>query len=44
MENFEYHHVGLAVKDMQSAAKNLADLFGYTMTSGPVAPTIPPLN
>jgi methylmalonyl-CoA/ethylmalonyl-CoA epimerase len=35
MENFEYHHVGLAVKDMQSAAKNLADLFGYTMTSGP---------
>jgi methylmalonyl-CoA/ethylmalonyl-CoA epimerase len=35
MEAFAYHHVGIAVKDLESAIPAYKDLFGYELTSGP---------
>ncbi len=34
-EAFAYHHVGIAVKDMQQAIESYKTLFGYQLTSGP---------
>jgi methylmalonyl-CoA/ethylmalonyl-CoA epimerase len=35
MENFIFHHCGVAVRDLESATQNLCNLFGYELTSGP---------
>ena len=32
---FAYHHVGIAVRDLQSAMPAYEKLFGYTLISGP---------
>jgi methylmalonyl-CoA/ethylmalonyl-CoA epimerase len=33
--DFVFHHVGVAVRDLQSAADILEKLFGYELSSGP---------
>jgi methylmalonyl-CoA/ethylmalonyl-CoA epimerase len=35
MEDFAYHHVGVAVRDLASATESLKKLFNYSVTSGP---------
>jgi methylmalonyl-CoA/ethylmalonyl-CoA epimerase len=35
MEDFVFHHVGVAVRDLPSATESLKRLFKYTATSGP---------
>ncbi len=35
MEDFRFHHLGVAVRDIQKAIPIFRDLFGYEMTSGP---------
>ncbi len=35
MEEFVFHHCGVAVRNLQKAAHNLENLFGYKMVSGP---------
>lgn len=35
MENFLFHHVGIAVRDLQTAIPVYKDLFGYDLISGP---------
>jgi methylmalonyl-CoA/ethylmalonyl-CoA epimerase len=35
MDQFLFHHVGIAVRDMQAALPVYARLFGYQLTSGP---------
>jgi methylmalonyl-CoA/ethylmalonyl-CoA epimerase len=35
MENFVFHHVGIAVRDMQTALPAYKHLFGYDLISGP---------
>jgi methylmalonyl-CoA/ethylmalonyl-CoA epimerase len=35
MNGFVFHHVGVAVKDMQAAIASYKTLFGYTLVSGP---------
>ena len=35
MVGFKFHHVGVAVRDMQGAIPIYADLFGYELISGP---------
>jgi methylmalonyl-CoA/ethylmalonyl-CoA epimerase len=35
MEEFVFHHVGVAVRDLQSASEVLSNLFGYETMSGP---------
>jgi methylmalonyl-CoA/ethylmalonyl-CoA epimerase len=35
MDQFRFHHVGVAVRDMQKAIPMFRELFGYEVTSGP---------
>ncbi len=35
MESFAFHHVGVAVRDMQEAIPAYKNLFGYELISGP---------
>lgn len=35
MEKFEFHHVGIAVREIPSALAAYTDLFGYQLVSGP---------
>jgi methylmalonyl-CoA/ethylmalonyl-CoA epimerase len=35
MENFVFHHVGIAVRDLSLASESLQKLFGYRLSSGP---------
>jgi methylmalonyl-CoA/ethylmalonyl-CoA epimerase len=35
MEDFTFHHVGIAVRDLASATESLKKLFNYSLTSGP---------
>jgi methylmalonyl-CoA/ethylmalonyl-CoA epimerase len=35
MERFTFHHVGIAVRDLQQAIPVYKNLFGYNLTSGP---------
>jgi len=35
MEEFVFHHIGVAVRDIQKAIPIYRDLFGYQLTSGP---------
>ena len=35
MYRFTFHHVGVAVRDLQTATQILRNLFGYELTSGP---------
>jgi len=35
MDGFSFHHVGIAVRDMQHGIQNYKDLFNYTLISGP---------
>jgi len=35
MENFSFHHVGIAVRDLPKAIPIYKALFGYELTSGP---------
>jgi methylmalonyl-CoA/ethylmalonyl-CoA epimerase len=35
MEQFLFHHIGVAVQDIQKAIPVFRDLFGYKLTSGP---------
>jgi methylmalonyl-CoA/ethylmalonyl-CoA epimerase len=35
MDNFSFHHVGVAVRDLQAAAQVLKNLFNYEVSSGP---------
>jgi methylmalonyl-CoA/ethylmalonyl-CoA epimerase len=35
MENFAFHHVGIAVKSISDAIPSYITLFGYKLTSGP---------
>jgi methylmalonyl-CoA/ethylmalonyl-CoA epimerase len=36
MEQFKFHHVGVAVRDIREAISVYKDLFGYEVTSGPL--------
>jgi methylmalonyl-CoA/ethylmalonyl-CoA epimerase len=36
MERFIFHHVGIAVSDMQTAIPAYKNLFGYNLISGPI--------
>jgi methylmalonyl-CoA/ethylmalonyl-CoA epimerase len=35
MENFKFHHVGIAVRDMSKTIEDYKSLFSYELTSGP---------
>jgi methylmalonyl-CoA/ethylmalonyl-CoA epimerase len=35
MEPFIFHHVGIAVQEIQKAVTHYRDLFGYKLTAGP---------
>jgi methylmalonyl-CoA/ethylmalonyl-CoA epimerase len=35
MNKFAFHHVGIAVRDLQAAIPNYKSLFGYNLISGP---------
>ena len=35
MNEFAFHHVGIAVRDLQTAIPNYKSLFGYNLISGP---------
>jgi methylmalonyl-CoA/ethylmalonyl-CoA epimerase len=35
MEGLAFHHVGIAVKDLQEAIPNYKNIFGYEIVSGP---------
>jgi methylmalonyl-CoA/ethylmalonyl-CoA epimerase len=35
MERLTFHHVGIAVRDLQEAIPNYKNLFGYEIVSGP---------
>jgi methylmalonyl-CoA/ethylmalonyl-CoA epimerase len=35
MEEFEFHHFGVAVRDLQQGIATFANLFGYKLRSGP---------
>ena len=35
MEKFDFHHFGVAVRDLQQAIPVFGNLFGYELTSGP---------
>jgi methylmalonyl-CoA/ethylmalonyl-CoA epimerase len=35
MDDFVFHHVGIAVRDLASASESLKKLFGYRLSSGP---------
>jgi methylmalonyl-CoA/ethylmalonyl-CoA epimerase len=35
MEEFEFHHVGVAVRELPAAIESYRELFGYQLTSGP---------
>jgi methylmalonyl-CoA/ethylmalonyl-CoA epimerase len=35
MEPYTFHHIGIAVKDLQAAIPSYETLFGYKVTSGP---------
>jgi methylmalonyl-CoA/ethylmalonyl-CoA epimerase len=35
MDQFRFHHVGVAVQDIQKAIPMFRELFGYELTSGP---------
>jgi methylmalonyl-CoA/ethylmalonyl-CoA epimerase len=35
MDRFAFHHVGVAVRDLQEAIPNYKNLFGYEVVSGP---------
>ena len=35
MEKLTFHHVGIAVKDLQEAIPNYKNIFGYKIVSGP---------
>jgi methylmalonyl-CoA/ethylmalonyl-CoA epimerase len=35
MEEFDFHHFGVAVRDLQQAIPIFGKLFGYQLTSGP---------
>jgi methylmalonyl-CoA/ethylmalonyl-CoA epimerase len=35
MKDFAFHHVGIAVRDMQMAVRAYKELFGYDLISGP---------
>lgn len=35
MNDFRFHHVGMAVQNLQTAIENYKNLFGYELVSGP---------
>jgi methylmalonyl-CoA/ethylmalonyl-CoA epimerase len=35
MDDFVFHHVGIAVRDVTSASESMQKLFGYRVSSGP---------
>ena len=35
MDDFVFHHVGIAVRDLPSASESMQKLFGYGVSSGP---------
>ena len=35
MDEFVFHHVGIAVRNLASASESLQKLFGYSVSSGP---------
>ena len=35
MNDFRFHHVGIAVQNLQEAIENFKNLFGYELVSGP---------
>jgi methylmalonyl-CoA/ethylmalonyl-CoA epimerase len=35
MDRFTFHHIGIAVRDLQAAIPNYKNLFGYNLVSGP---------
>ena len=36
MEQFTFHHIGIAVRDLKSALSAYKNLFGYDLISGPI--------
>jgi methylmalonyl-CoA/ethylmalonyl-CoA epimerase len=39
MDRFAFHHVGIAVRDLQEGISNYKNLFGYKVVSGPFEDT-----